>query len=344
MTTNKRLHWGLISTAGINRALIGPLRQAARSDLVAVASRSLDRAQAYAQAWEIPRAYGSYEALLADPEIDAVYISLPNTLHAEWTIKAAEAGKHVLCEKPFVPTLEELNAVEAAAQANNVTVFEAFMYLHHPQTLKAQAMIAEGRLGQVQLIQSWFSFYLPPSQSQNIRLNPDLAGGSLWDVGVYPNSMAITMASAAAGREQPPAEVWAQQVIGETGVEVTLTGQLRFPDGPVAQLSSSFRMPFRAGTVIVGDAATLTIPKPWKPGMNDTPSEMVLCPRQSDEETIKLAPIDPYLCEVEAMEACVLDGADPVVPLSRSRTFLRTVLALYQSAQTGRVAQVSTAE
>jgi len=179
--TSDRLRWGLVSTARINRSLIGPLRDSPRSELVAVASRSADRAKAYAEERTIPKSYGSYEAMYNDPAIDAVYISLPNSLHAEWAIKAAQAGKHVLCEKPIVPTLAELDQVEAAANENGVTIFEAFMYveaaanengvtifeafmyLHHPQLLRAQEMIREGRLGQVQLIDSWFSFYLPPS-------------------------------------------------------------------------------------------------------------------------------------------------------------------------------------
>ncbi len=326
----QKINWGLLSTARINRALIGPIRDATRSDLVAVASRSLERAQAYAQEWDIPKAHGSYDALLADPEIDAVYISLPNTLHCEWTIKAAEAGKHVLCEKPLVVTLAELDQVEAAAKANGVTIFEAFMYLHHPQTLKAQALVQEGALGTVQLLNSWFSFYLPPEQSRNIRLNPDLSGGSLWDVGVYPNSLAIALTSEA------PAEVWAQQTLGETCVDVAMVGQLRFGSGAVAQIASGFRMPFRQGAVIVGDEATLTIPSPWKPGCDGNATHMLLNRRGGAEETLTFPAVDAYLCEVQAMEACVLDGAAPVVPLSQSRDFLKSALALYESAASGR--------
>ncbi|MGC9397245.1 MAG: Gfo/Idh/MocA family protein [Anaerolineae bacterium] len=335
-----KIHWGILSTARINRSLIPPIRQSKRSELVAIASRSLDKAQAYAKEWDIPTAYGSYEALLADPGIDAVYISLPNTLHCEWTVKAAEAGKHVLCEKPLVPTLAELDRIEAAAKANNVTIFEAFMYLHHPQTRGVQALVREGKVGEVQLVTSWFSFYLPPEQSNNIRLNPELAGGSLWDVGVYPNSMVIAMLGAA------PVEVWAQQTIGETGVEVTLLGQMRFAEerntvAPVAQIASSFRMPFRQGTEIVGDAGILTIPSPWKPGADgdDTrreDSRVTFTPRDGDPETLTFPAVDPYLCEVQAMEACILDDAEPVVPLSMSRDFLRSVLALYKSAGSGK--------
>jgi len=332
---SNKIRWGILSTARINRSLIPPIRQSERSELVAVASRSLDKAQAYAKEWDIPTAYGSYEALLADPGIDAVYISLPNTLHCEWTVKAATAGKHVLCEKPLVPTLAELDQIEAAAAANKVTIFEAFMYLHHPQTRMVQAMLRKGEIGQVQFITSWFSFYLPPEQSTNIRLRPELSGGSLWDVGVYPNSMVIAMLGAA------PIEVWAQQTIGETGVEVTLLGQMRFADdrsavAPVAQIASSFRMPFRQGTEIVGDAGILTIPSPWKPGSDGQDTQIIFTPRDGEPDVITLLAIDPYLCEVQAMEACILDGAAPVVPLSMSRDFLRSVLALYASAESGK--------
>ena len=218
-----KIRWGLLSTANINKALINPIRQAERSELVAVASRDAGKAKAYAAEWNIPKAYGSYEALLAAPDIDVIYISLPNALHCEWTVKAAQAGKHVLCEKPITITLEELDQVERAASANGVTVFEAFMYLHHPQTRRAQELIQAGKIGQVQQINSWFHFYLPPERAENIRLSAALSGGSLWDVGVYPNSMAITMAGAGA-----PVEVYADQIIGETGVDVAMRAQLKF--------------------------------------------------------------------------------------------------------------------
>ena len=333
--TTSRLRWGLVSTAKINRAVIGPIRDAARSDLIGIASRNAGRAQTYAQERGIPNSYGSYEAMLNDPAIDAVYISLPNSLHAEWAIKAAQAGKHVLCEKPIVPTLAELDQVEVAADENGVTIFEAFMYLHHPQILRAQEMIRAGDLGRVQLIDSWFSFYLPPEQSQNIRLRPELSGGALWDVGVYPTSMAITMGGGL------PEEVWAQQTIGETGVDVTMIAQLKFPEpesaagAAVAQTSSGFRMPFRAGTIIIGDEASISFPQPWKPSMNGEDSRIIFTPRQGEPETIIIPGINPYLCEIRAMEACALDGADPIVPLTRSRYILRTVLAIYQSAKTG---------
>jgi predicted dehydrogenase len=198
-----KIRWGVLSTARITDALIGPIKQAERSELVAVASRSLDKASAFAQENGIPQAYGSYEELLADPTIDVVYIPLPNSLHCEWTVKAAEAGKHVLCEKPLVTTMQEMDRIEAAAGANNVTVFEAFMYLNHPQMLKVKEMIAEGRLGNLRFITSWMGFYLPPENNWDFRLNPAMGGGSMWDTGVYPNSLCVSLAGL-------PEEVWAR--------------------------------------------------------------------------------------------------------------------------------------
>ncbi len=324
------LRWGLLSTAEINQSLIEPLRGATRSKLAAVASRDLDKATAYAAEWAIPTVYGSYEELLADPSIDVIYNSLPNSLHAEWTVKAAEAGKHVLCEKPLTLTLGELDQVEAAAKANGVTVFEAFMYLHHPQMRAVQRMIQAGDIGNLRLINAWFNFYLDPANATNIRLHPALGGGSLWDVGVYPNSLAIFMAGANA-----PLEVWAQQVTAENEVEVMFTGQLRFENEAVAQISSSFRTPYRGEAYLVGDAGIIHIPDPWKPGVDGEPSQIILTGSDNQREVIEFEGVTPYVYEVEAMEACVLDGAEPVVPLSLSREFLRSILAGYESARTG---------
>jgi D-xylose 1-dehydrogenase (NADP+, D-xylono-1,5-lactone-forming) len=324
---SEKIRWGLLSTARINTALIEPIRQAERSELVAVASRDEAKGRAYAQEHGIPKAFGSYEALLADPEVDVIYNSLPNSLHCEWTVKAAEAGKHVLCEKPIVTSLAELDQVEAAATANGVTIFEAFMYLHHPQTRQVKAMIEEGKLGNLQLINSWFNFYLPPERATNIRLNANLSGGSLWDVGVYPNSMAIVMAGAGA-----PVEVWANQIIGESGVDVAMRAQMKFANGVIAQISSGFRTPFREAAYIVGDRGMVNIIEPWKPGIKGLESRAIFSTIEGREETIVTPAVSPYLSEVQAMEACILDGAKPVVPLALSRDFLRSALALYKSA------------
>src|SRR5688500_9906419 len=157
---NKVLNWGLLSTARINRALIPPLRASNRNRLLAVASRTQESADRYAQEWKIPRAHGSYEALLADPEIDVIYNPLPNHLHAEWTIKAVQAGKHVLCEKPLALSADEVNAIESAARSHSQVVAEAYMYRHHPQTLKVLELIKDGSLGALRLIRGSFTYVL----------------------------------------------------------------------------------------------------------------------------------------------------------------------------------------
>lgn len=327
----QKLRWGLLSTANINKMLIGPIRQAERSELAAVASRDQAKADTYAREQGIPKAYGSYEALLADPEIDVVYNPLPNTLHGEWTIKAADAGKHVLCEKPLVTTLAEFDQVEAAASRNRVTIFEAFMYLHHPQTLKAQELVRSGQLGAIQQINSWFHFYLAPERAANIRLNATLHGGSFWDVGVYPNSLALVMA-AAAGAGELPEEVWADKIVGETGVDVAMRAQLRFANGLVAQISSGLRTPLREAAHIIGDRGAIHLVETWKPGLTGKESVCHITTIQGESTTLVTPAVNPYLCEVQAMERCVLDGAAPLVPLSRSRNFLRSALAIHAAA------------
>lgn len=325
-----KIRWALLSTARINRALIDPIRRAQRSELYAVASRDGERAADYAREWGIPRSYGSYEALLDDPNVDVIYNPLPNAMHAEWTVKAVTAGKNVLCEKPLVVSLEEMDQVEAATAEGGATVFEAFMYLHHPQTLHVRDLITSGRIGALQTIHSWFAFYMEPNN--DIRLQPGLAGGGAWDVGVYPNSLSIVMTGGGA-----PAEVWAQQIVGESGVDVAMRAQLRFASGVSSQVTSGFRTPPREGAWFVGDAGIIHVPEPWKPGMFGKESRITITNRDESVETIVFAPKDPYDCEVAAMEACVLDGAAPVVPLSLSREFLRSMLAQYESARTGKV-------
>ena len=206
---SKPLNWGLLSTARINRALIPPLNASKRARLLAVASRSQSSAEAYAREWKIPRALGSYEALLADPEIDVVYNPLPNNLHAEWTIKALRAGKHVLCEKPMTLTLAEMDEISAVSRETGKIVTEAFMYRHHPQTLKVKEIVENGTLGKLQLIRGAFTFTL--TREGDYRSDPAMGGGSIWDVGCYPISYARTLVGA------EPLEVFGWQVEGPSG-------------------------------------------------------------------------------------------------------------------------------
>lgn len=269
----KFLRWGLLSTANINRSLIPPLQASKRSRLLAVASRDQAKAEAYARQWNIPRAHSSYEALLTDPAIDAIYISLPNSLHAEWTIRAVEAGKHVLCEKPLAISLAEVDAITTAAQTHGKIVAEAFMYRHHPMTMKVKELIASGAIGELRSVRGAFTFNIGNSP-ENVRLNPGLGGGSVWDIGCYP----VSYTRFVIGSE--PQEVFGWQVTGASGVDEVFTGQMRFP-GVLAQFDCGFRSSYRTHMEFVGSQGTIDVPAPFKP---EGVSKIVL--RRGDEGQI----------------------------------------------------------
>jgi len=321
-----KLRWGLISTANINRVLIPVIRASERSELVAVASRDQARAEAYADEWEIPRAVGSYEDLLADPEIDVVYISLPNSLHAEWTVKAADAGKHVLCEKPLALTVEEVDRMMEAAARNDVVVFEAFMYLHHPQTIRVLELIRGGEVGEVRFVRGSFAFSL--DRPEDIRLEPELGGGALWDVGCYP----VSFIRAVAG--EMPELIFGGQRLGTSGVDMTFAGQFRFAGDLLCQFDCSFEQPFHWIAEVVGTKGRIVIDAPWIPGRANGASPIRLF-HGDEEERVEVEEANPYRREVEAMADCVLEGAQPVLPLSTSREHIRMLVALYESAESG---------
>jgi len=327
--TNKVLNWGLLSTARINRSLIPPLQVSKRSHLLAVGSRSQETADSYAKEKKIERAYGSYDALLADPDIDVIYNPLPNHLHAEWTIKAVEAGKHVLCEKPLALSVDEVDAIKAAAHKHGRVVAEAFMYRHHPQTLRVQEIVNNGSLGALKMVRGSFSFLL--SNAGDVRLNPEWGGGSIWDVGCYPISYARTVVG------DGPQEVFGWQVTGETGVDDTFVGQMRFRDDILAQFDSSFAIPFHAFVEIVGSEGTLSIPKPFKPDVN----EKIYLTRGDKTETITVKGQELYLGEVEDMADAILNGKDSLVSLDDSRENVAVIKALLESSHTGKAVKLT---
>ncbi len=338
---DKFLRWGLLSTARINNALIPPLRASKRNRLMAIASRSQSTADVYAREWKIPRALGSYDALLNDPEIDIIYNPLPNSLHAEWTIKALRAGKHVLCEKPMALSLSEMDAIKVASQESNRVAMEAFMYRHHPQTLKVQELVADGSLGKLQLIKGSFTFML--TRAGDVRLEKELGGGSIWDVGCYPISYARMIVGA------EPLEVFGWQVTGAvlsrraategsveaqskdpTGIDESFIGQIRFPNDVHAQFDCGFASPFHAFIEIVGTDGTLNIPVPFKPGKK----EKIFLTRDNKTTTIEIKGQELYIGEVEDMADAILLGKPPRVSLDDSRGNISTITALIESSKT----------
>jgi xylose dehydrogenase (NAD/NADP) len=320
----QRLRWGILSTARIKRAVIPPIKSLPRHELSAIASRSLPQAEAAAREWGIPKSYGSYDELLTDPEIDVIYNPLPNSLHAEWTIKACQAGKHVLCEKPLAVTSEEVDAITAAATKAGVLVTEAFMYRHHPQTYLVRELVERGDIGQLRLVRGAFSFYL--SNPSDVRLLSGLGGGSIWDVGCYP----ISYARYVVGSE--PLEVFGWQQLGEGGVDETFAGQLRFPGDVFAQFDSSFRAPQRSFMEFIGSQGILHVPNPYKPETR----ESLLLEKNGQIKKIPVKGQALYSGEVENMAEVILDGKSARVSLADSRNNVATILALLVSAREDR--------
>ena len=254
MPADKKLRIGVLGAANIARNFTAALRGSDKVDVCAVASRDAAKAAAFAAEVGIMQSFGSYEAMLADPSIEAVYNPLPNNLHAEWTIKAADAGKHVLCEKPFAASAAEAKAMLDAAKRNNVIVVEAYPYRAQPQTIKLAQLLREGAIGKVQFVQASFGF--PLAMGSNIRWDAALAGGALMDAGSYPVSLVRMIAGERPVRAHAMAR-FAEGASGGTGVDRTLLGTLDFPGGALAQIACSFGTSRHRTALIVGDAGTI---------------------------------------------------------------------------------------
>jgi predicted dehydrogenase len=329
----QNVRWGLLSTAHINRRLIPAIRASKRGTLAAVASRESEKAGAYAAEWGIPYAFGSYEEMLASDAVDIVYIGLPNHMHAAWTIRALEAGKHVLCEKPFALTIEEVDRMIDASRRSGRVLFEAFMYRHHPQTRLVDEWVREGRLGEIRLFRSAFSFYMH-NREGNVRLAPEYGGGALWDVGVYPVSFAQVVMGAL------PQTVAAAQWKGPTGVDESFSGLMTYANGSTAQIYGGFSVPFFTSVEIHGSLGRLELNRPFT-GVTERDRFLRFTPVEGKPENLRVKSVDPYFCEVEAMHDCVLDGKSPVVTLEESRDHIRTVIALYEAARTGEIVRLA---
>jgi xylose dehydrogenase (NAD/NADP) len=314
------VRWGILSTARINRAIIPALQESPRSELVAVASRTEERAVAYASEHGVPRAHGSYEALLGDPEVEVVYISLPNGQHVEWSMRALEAGKHVLCEKPFArDPAEAARAFDLAAGAGLV-LMEAFMWRHHPQTAKLVELVERGAIGELRLVRTSFSFTVEPG---NVRLDPELGGGALMDVGCYCVSGSRLLAG-------EPETVSAQQALGPTGIDMRLTGTLVFPKDVLAQFDCAFDLPLRQWLEAVGSDGSVRVRWPWnarEPGL-----ELV---HDGRSEWIAVEDASPYRLQCDNVSGAVRGEAEPLLGRADALGQVRTIDALYRSAEAG---------
>ena len=324
-----KLRWGLIGTARINRAIIGALRESTRGELCAVASRTAGTAISYAAEWKIPSAVSPYQALLERNDIDAVYIGLPNSMHVEWSVRALEAGKHVLCEKPLALTPEGVDEIARAAARSRRIAAEGFMYRHHPLTRAVIDVVNSGQLGPVRLIKGAFTFQLA-GREPDIRSDPALGGGSLWDVGCYPASYACLI------EQDEPREVMGWQATDANGVDLTFTGMMRFGSGVLAQFDCGFQSTFRSEMEVVGADAVLRVEGPFKAG----PGSRLRLVRGNDEDLLPFTGDPPYAGELDDFAAAVLDGAPHPLPLTESRRTARVLTALYTSARTNRPVQM----
>ena len=336
-TVHQPLRLGVVGAANIARAFTAALKDNTEARVVAVASRTADAAQAYAEANGIERSFGSYDALLGDTAIDAVYIPLPNHLHAEWTIKAAKAGKHILCEKPLCLSRADAEAMFAAARANGVVLLEAYPYKFQPQTAALQSLLAEGAIGTVRTMQASFGFTVL-NPDVNIRMKPDVGGGALLDAGSYPLSLVRLVMG------ERPLRVTATPVWAETGVDISMMATLEFPNHRHAQISCAMNVANHRRATIMGTAGTIETEYINHPSAA-VPSQLRI--RRGIANTIPFEDIaapdgSGFRYEAEAFAALVRNP-DPAV-LEREAAFsidvAATLEAIAKSARSGRTEAV----
>jgi predicted dehydrogenase len=319
---------GLLSTARINRAVIEGAAESDEVDVAAVASRDQARADAYAREHGIATAYGSYETLLADPSIDAVYISLPNALHCEWSIRALEAGKHVLCEKPMSTDPSAVAAVFEVAEAQGLVCMEAFMWRHHPQTRRLEELAAGGAIGELRVVRSDFGFTLDPA-SGDVRLSSDLEGGALADLGCY----CISATRLLAGE---PESVVARQVLAASGVDLRIGGTLAHAADVLAELYCGFDLPRRHALEVIGSAGSILVEDPWhcrRVGLRMT--------RGGESEMIEIEQANSYRLELENLSRAIRGEEAPLLGRDDAIGQARTIAALLQAARSGQAVLVS---
>ncbi len=313
--------WGILSTADINKKLLAGAAESDDVDVVAVGSRDLARAEEFARTWNISRAYGTYEELLADPDVEAVYIPLPNTMHSEWSIKAMEAGKHVLCEKPFSRHIEDVERAFAAADATGMHLSEAFMYRHHPQTARLAEIVASGAIGELRVIRSVFSYSL--YDADNIRLRTDVEGGALVDVGCYCISGARLLGG------EPESVVGAAH-IGSSGTDWVFAGMMRFPGDVVALFDCGTSLPNRDELEAIGTEGSVFLDDPWHCG---TP--VIELRRNDSVERIEIEAANPYRLELEDLNAAIRGERAPLLGREAAMGQVRAIDALFRSHEAG---------
>jgi len=318
----KALRLALLSTARINGEILRAAATTDRVDVVAVASRNGAKAQAYEREHRLERSHASYDALLEDDNVDAVYVSLPNGLHHEWSLRALVAGKHVLCEKPYSRRPAEVEEAFGLATRAGRVLMEAFMYRHHPQTQKVRDLVEGGAIGELRAVSAAFSFSL--DDLSNVRAQPELDGGALMDVGCYCVSGVRLLAG-------EPERVSAEQVLGSTGVDMALYGTLRHADGVVSQIAASFLAPRSQRLEAVGSEGAVVAEAPWRV---DWGGKLVVT-RGDSSEIVPVEPADAYRLQLDNFAAAIEGRAEPLLGRADALGQARTIWALYRAAESG---------
>jgi predicted dehydrogenase len=297
---NDRLAWGIISTGTIARTFAQAVPTSRRGRLVAVASRTTESARQFAAEYKIPKHYGDYQSLLDDPAVEAVYIATPHPMHAEWAVKAAHAGKHILCEKPLTVNEAQARQVIDAARQNDVFLMEAFMYRCHPQTHKLIELIRGGIIGEVRVIQATFSFNAGFDTTGRVYSN-ELGGGGILDVGCYCVSMSRLIAGVATGVDfAEPIDVTGCGHVGPTGVDHYAVASLRFPGGIVASLATGVAVEQENVLRIHGSRGHIYMASPWAPCRHGGTAHIHVHPHGEAESHRIHVETDQWLFAIEA--------------------------------------------
>ncbi|HKE53524.1 MAG TPA: Gfo/Idh/MocA family oxidoreductase [Actinomycetota bacterium] len=324
--TDRVVRWGVLSTANINNKVVPATRAAARCEVVAIGSRDRTSAEAAASGYGIARAYGSYEEVLADPEVDAVYIPLPNDLHEPWTIAAARAGKHVLCEKPLAMSAKQAERMIEACETEGVLLMEAFMYRLHPTWVKARELVEGGRLGELRAVQSWFSYF--NDDATNIRNIPASGGGALYDIGCY----SVNLSRMLFGSE-PVRVRGSVHRDPDAGVDVLTSGVLEFPAG-VATFTCSTRAEPDQRVHVYGTEGRISLEIPFNIPLDRATRVFVTAggdpPGAPDTEVLTFEPANEYTIQAERFAAAILDGTSVPIPPADAVANLRVIEELFR--------------
>jgi D-xylose 1-dehydrogenase (NADP+, D-xylono-1,5-lactone-forming) len=324
---SEAVRWGILSTADINEKVLAGVQGSPAVDVVAVGSRSAERAQEFASAHGIPRAHGSYQDLLANPDVEAIYIPLPNGLHVEWTLAALAAGKHVLCEKPLSPRAEEVERCFDAAERAGLVLSEGFMWRHHPQAERLESLVRGGAIGELRLVRAAFSF--PLDRFPDVRWDAELDGGALLDVGCY----CVSGARLLAGAE--PERVTGESVLTDSGVDSRFAGTLRFPGDVLAVFDCGFDIAPRDELEAIGSSGSLFLDDPWHS------AEPRIELRAGSVELVEVERANPYRLELEDVSAAIREEREPRLGRADAVGQARALEALMRSAAEGRPVAVA---